>query len=74
MPQTRDSACKRLIPVWNPDPGKKSLLSEDVASPVETHGEYSGPSAEGQLQPRLPERVMTLQEEARAFHHCHAEC
>lgn len=47
---------------------------QDAASPVETHGEYSGPSAEGQLQPRLPERVMTLQEEAQAFHHCHAEC
>lgn len=35
---------------------------------METHSEYSG------LQPRLPERVMTLQEEAHAFHCCHAEC
>lgn len=66
MPRTGKSTCQRLIHVWNPELGEKSLK-------METHGQSGGPSAKGRLKPRLPERVTGLQGEACASHRFHAE-
>lgn len=62
----REQHLSRLVHVWNPELGEKSLK-------METHGQSGGPSAKGRLKPRLPERVTGLQGEAYAFHRFHAE-
>lgn len=62
----REQHLSRLVHVWNPELGEKSLK-------METHGQSGGPSAKGRLKPRLPERVTGLQGEACASHRFHAE-
>ena len=62
----REQHLSRLVHVWNPELGEKSLK-------MEMHGQSGGPSAKGWLKPRLPERVTGLQGEACASHRFHAE-